>query len=85
MTLHGTTTASDSQSEVIRFLSAPATYGSSEPVERHETHGAIVFLTGNLAYKLKRAVCYPYMDYSTVEKRRDMCERELTVNRRTAP
>jgi uncharacterized protein len=73
------------QSDVIRFLSEPSTYGSTAPVERHETHGAIVFLCGGYAYKLKRAGRYPYMDYSTAEKRRMMCERELAVNRRTAP
>lgn len=75
----------ENQDEVIRFLSAPSAYGSILPVERLETHGAIVFLCGEHAYKLKRAVRYPYMDYSTVEKRQQMCEHELAVNRRTAP
>jgi aminoglycoside phosphotransferase family enzyme/predicted kinase len=54
-------------------------------VERHETHGAIVFLAGGLAYKLKREVKFPYMDYSTLALRRAKCEAELRVNRRTAP
>jgi len=73
------------QDEVIAFLSEPRSYGPGvDSVERHETHGAIVFLAGEHAYKLKRAVKFPYMDYSTVERRRDMCERELAVNRRTA-
>ena len=74
------------QAETIRFLSEPHNYGPDvHAVERHETHGAIVFLAGDRAYKLKRAVRFPYMDYSTVERRRDMCARELAVNRRTAP
>jgi len=71
-----------SQRETIAFLSRPDTYGlKNETVERVETHGAIVFLAGDRAYKLKRAVRFPYMDYSTVEKRRAMCARELEINR----
>jgi uncharacterized protein len=74
------------QNAVIAFLSDPASFGAGvSSVERHETHGAIVFLAGDRAYKLKRAVHYPYMDFSTPALRRVMCERELVVNRRTAP
>ena len=75
----------DDQSETIAFLSRPGSYGLSEPVQRCETHAAIVFLAGRHAYKLKRSVRYPYLDYSTVERRRAMCEAELAINRRTAP
>lgn len=75
----------EDQSAVIAFLSDAANLGSADPVRRIETHGAIVFLTGDRAYKLKRAVHYPYMDFSTVDRRRAMCEAELRVNRRTAP
>lgn len=74
------------QDAVIAFLSKPESYGlPGMPVERIETHGAIVFLIGDHAYKLKRAVKYTYMDYSTPEKRRAMCARELEINRRIAP
>lgn len=73
------------QADIIAFLSDPATYGESGPVCICETHGAIVFLAGSRAYKLKRAVKFPYMDYSTAALRKAMCERELEVNRRTAP
>ncbi len=74
------------QRDAIAFLSNPASYGPQvNNVERHETHGAYVFLAGERAYKLKRAVRYPYMDFSTPALRRAACEAELTVNRRTAP
>src|SRR5688572_19131007 len=74
------------QDRVVGFLSDPRSYGPDvHIVERHETHGATVFLAGDRAYKLKRAVKFPYMDYSTVERRREMCARELAFNRRTAP
>jgi len=76
----------DDQSEIVEFLSTPSAYGlKGGAVERHSTHGSIVFLAGDRAYKLKRAVRYDYMDYSTPEKRKAMCEAELAVNRRTAP
>jgi len=83
----GATKEPDSdQSAVIAFLSDPHSYGPAvEAVERHETHGAIVFLAGDRAYKLKRAVRYPYMDYSTTKLREAMCRRETEVNRAGAP
>lgn len=73
------------QAAVLRLLGEPATYGLDEAVERIDTHGAIVFLAGERAYKVKRAVAYPYMDFSTLEKRRLACRREFEINRRTAP
>lgn len=76
---------SNTQSEIVAFLSDPATYGVSEPVERIETHISVVFLAGERAYKLKRAVRFPYLDYAEVETRRVFCQREVEINRRTAP
>lgn len=75
------------QQEVIDALSVPSTYGlpNTAKVERAETHGAFVFLAGDRAYKLKRAVKYPYLDYSTPALRRAACLAELEVNRRAAP
>jgi len=55
------------------------------PDKRIDTHGAVVFLSGDRAYKLKRAVKFPYMDFSTAERRRAMCEAEVAINRRLAP
>jgi uncharacterized protein len=70
----------EDQSEVIGFLErrlAPAT--------RIDTHGAVVFLQTGRTYKLKRAVKFPYMDFSTPERRGAMCAAEIEVNRRMAP
>ena len=53
-------------------------------VERIETHASVVFLAGPFAYKVKRAVKYPFLDFSTLERRREACLNELRVNRRTA-
>lgn len=73
------------QDEVIAFLERPDSYGELERVERIDTHAAIVFLAGDCAYKLKRAVKFPYLDFSSPAKRKAVCEAELTLNRRTAP
>lgn len=72
------------QGEAIDFLSRPEAYGGVGPIERIDTHISIVFLCGRRAYKLKRAVTYPYLDYSSLELRRAACEREVRLNRRTA-
>ena len=44
-----------------------------------------MFLAGDRAYKVKRAVRYSFLDYSTLEQRRLACESEVRLNRRTAP
>jgi aminoglycoside phosphotransferase family enzyme/predicted kinase len=76
----------DDQRDTIGFLTEPSSYGPEiSEVEPHETHVSMVFLAGDYAYKLKRAVTYAYLDFSTVEQRRRACEAELTLNRRTAP
>jgi aminoglycoside phosphotransferase family enzyme/predicted kinase len=50
-----------------------------------ETHIAAVFLIGDHAYKLKKAVDLGFLDFSTREKRMWSIRRELDFNRRTAP
>ena len=70
----------EDQSEAIDFLTAHL-----QPERRVDTHGAVVFLARDRAYKLKRAVKFPYMDFSTVERRAAMCAAEIEINRRLAP
>src|SRR5579872_2075315 len=81
----GSPTASDAQDAVIEFLSDPASYGAHDGVERIDTHCSIVFLTADHAYKLKRAIRYASLDYTTRELRQAACEAEIALNRRTAP
>ena len=74
------------QQQVIAFLSDGKSYGeASAVVERIETHISIVFLVGQYAYKLKRAVRFSYLDYSHPGFRERYCKAELELNRRTAP
>ena len=74
----------EDQTAVSDFLADPASHGGAE-VSRIDTHGAMVFMAGDRVYKLKRAVGFPYMDFSTPDKRRAAVAAELRLNRRTAP
>ncbi len=74
----------ESQEEVFALLSAPATH-SGASVRRIDTHAAAVFLAGDRVYKVKRAVKFPFLDFSDVAKRKAACEAELEVNRPFAP
>ncbi len=73
-----------SEDEVLDFLGDPATYGVSRVV-RLDTHAAAVFLADGLALKVKRPVRFPFLDYSTLARRKAACLAELDVNRRFAP
>ena len=80
----GTDGQKDGQDEVLAFLGDPATHGGQN-VQRIDTHAASVFLAGDRALKIKRAVRFPFLDYSTLEKRKQACEAELAVNAPYAP
>jgi aminoglycoside phosphotransferase family enzyme/predicted kinase len=74
----------ETQEAVFRFLADPATHGGAT-VKRINTHGASVFLAGPVAYKVKRAVRFPFLDFSTLEKRKAALEAEIAANRPFAP
>lgn len=76
--------AMDDQSAVFDLLGDPKTY-AVDTVRRCDTHAASVFLAGDRAFKVKRAVRYPFLDYSTLDKREAACRAELEVNRQFAP
>ena len=84
--MDGAMDPTEDQDEVIRFLTRPETYGGGAiQVERVETHVSIIFLVGDRAFKLKRAMRFPYLDFTTRDLRREACAAEVAVNRRTAP
>ncbi|MEK0081946.1 AAA family ATPase [Benzoatithermus flavus] len=72
----------DGQAEVLAFLAGGALGGR---VERIDTHGAVILLAGERAWKMKRAVRFSFMDFSTLARRKATLEAELALNRRTAP
>jgi uncharacterized protein len=63
----------EDQSDVITFLASPRAHANAA-VERIDSHASVVFLAGDRALKLKRAVKYDYLDFSTADRRRAMCE-----------
>lgn len=74
------------QTDIIEALSNPKTYGKSvNKVEVHRSHIAIIFFAGDYVYKLKRAVIYPGVDFSTAEKRKLACIAEMKRSTVYAP
>jgi aminoglycoside phosphotransferase family enzyme/predicted kinase len=70
---------------LVRALLDPKVYGVEVPVEMRETHISWVFLAGQRAYKLKKPVRFPFLDYSTPARRAQLCREEVRLNRRLAP
>ncbi|TIU79558.1 MAG: aminoglycoside phosphotransferase [Mesorhizobium sp.] len=75
----------DDQESVVAMLMDPAASGETGPVEAIETHISRIFLVGQRAYKIKRAVKLPYVDFSTPVLRLAACEKEVELNSKTAP
>ena len=75
------------QDEIFKLLVTPAAYGenASGRITRIDTHAAAVFLTGDHAWKIKRAVRFPFLDFSTLDKRKAVLEAEIEANKPFAP
>lgn len=72
--------------KIIEALSAGEVAGAHRGAfERYETHGSVVLVSGEVAYKVKKQVAFDVFDYSTVERRGEMCRREVELNSRLAP
>ncbi len=71
------------QKQVVEALKKPEAY-DEEPgqIELKQTHISFIFLTRNYAYKVKKAVNFGFLDFSTLEKRGFFCQKELDLNRR---
>lgn len=71
---------------LVRALCNPRCYPhDAQPIQLIETHISYVLLTGDYAYKLKKPVKLPFLDFSTLERRKHFCDVELELNRRLAP
>jgi uncharacterized protein len=74
------------QNELIAAMLKPGFYPDCPAEVTHkETHISHLFFAGDLAYKIKKAVRFSFLDYSTLGKRRYYINEELTLNRRLAP
>jgi aminoglycoside phosphotransferase family enzyme len=71
------------QKQVVEALMKPEAYDEDPGhIELVQTHISFVFLTQNFVYKVKKAVNLGFLDFTTLEKRRFFCEKELELNRR---
>jgi aminoglycoside phosphotransferase family enzyme len=71
------------QTRIVNALMKPDAYDEDpSQIELVQTHISFVFLTNNYAYKVKKAVDLGFLDFTTLEKRRFFCEKELELNRR---
>lgn len=78
------TAETEDQTALVDYLATPGRLGPGSP-RLIQTHGAHVFLSGDRAYKLKRAVRYDFMDLGDQAKRDAAAVAEVRLNRRTAP
>jgi aminoglycoside phosphotransferase family enzyme/predicted kinase len=79
-----TATEDDLQRQVLDFLDG-SSFGPKGGGKRIDTHASMVFLGDDRVLKIKRACRLPFLDYSTLEKRKQACEEELRVNAGNAP
>jgi aminoglycoside phosphotransferase family enzyme len=75
------------QKQIVEALMKPEAYDENPGgiIELVQTHISFVFLIKNFVYKIKKAVNFGFLDFSTLEKRRFFCEKELKLNRRLCP
>lgn len=69
----------EKQESVIDRLAA------SGPMRLIQTHISWVLLDGRYAYKIKKPVTFDFVDYGTLEKRKEFCRREIEINSRLSP
>jgi len=78
--------AADDLRSLVEALKAPKCYPHDVgEVRLVETHISWVLLTGRYAYKLKKPLKLPFLDFSTRARRHHFCTEELRLNRRLAP
>lgn len=83
ITLEGAVSPVIDQTQVVEALMKPEAYEENPcSIELVQTHISFVFLTRRFVYKVKKAVNLGFLDFTTLEKRRFFCEKELELNRR---
>lgn len=74
------------QETLLEFLRDPGSYPHRpRHVRMLQTHSSWIFLAARFVYKVKKPVNFGFLDFSTLEKRRHFCEREVALNRRLCP
>jgi aminoglycoside phosphotransferase family enzyme/predicted kinase len=71
------------QTKLFQAMEKPNFYPHSvSSIEQRETHISKVFLTGDYVYKVKKPVYLEFLDFTTLEKRKNYCRQEVVLNRR---
>jgi uncharacterized protein len=71
---------------IVEAMLNPQTYpDETGKIELIQTHISFVFLTQNYVYKVKKPVNFGFLDFSTLDKRKAYCQKELELNRRLCP
>ena len=74
------------QEELLPFLLNPKSYPHQpRHVRLVQTHASFVFIAPPFVYKIKKPVNFGFLNFSTLERRRYFCEREVQLNRRLCP
>ena len=72
--------------DIVSQLMDSSVYDENvKDIRLFQTHISWVFLTGKYAYKIKKPVNFDFLDFTTLEKRKFFCEKELELNQRLAP
>jgi aminoglycoside phosphotransferase family enzyme/predicted kinase len=75
-----------SPQRLLAFLRDARSYqGKPGPIRVVQTHASYLALAGRYVFKVKKQVNFGFLDFSTLEKRRHFCEREVLLNRRLCP
>jgi aminoglycoside phosphotransferase family enzyme len=74
------------QTQVVQALLKPEAYPQKTgEIQLIQTHISYVFLIENYVYKIKKAVNFGFLDFSTLDKRLEFCQKELELNKRLCP
>jgi len=79
------TSGASSALEIEQLLAKTAYPHAVTRIALKQTHLSWIVLTGSFAYKVKKPVRFDFVDASTLERRRHLCQEELRLNRRFAP
>ena len=70
---------------ICTLLDASRYPHAADRVDLVETHASWLLLAGAFAYKIKKPITLPFLDYGSLARREECCHAELELNRRLAP
>ena len=72
--------------EMLEALKKPESFDSPvKEIRLLQTHISWIFLTGDFVYKIKKPVDFGFLDFTTPDKRKKFCAKELKINKMFSP